>query len=69
MAKANNNGAKAKVIRVEVEFEDGKVIRLTGRSAGRWQEAVESQSFLAFAHGRAFPRLRWQRVRRPHTTE
>ena len=53
------------LVRIELEFENGKIVRLTGSEAEKWMLAVNSQTALSFAHGREFPKLAWQEVKPP----
>lgn len=50
------------VRRVEIEYEDGETIRVTGAWAMKWQEMVESQALCAFVHGVKVPKIEWETV-------
>jgi hypothetical protein len=53
-----------KTVRVEIEFEDGKIISLHGDDAQKWQELVNGMSVVHFVHGGAQPELPWKETRR-----
>ena len=50
----------SKTIRVEIEFDDGQINRLTGEAAEKWNAAVNEQTVVAETHGILFPELPWQ---------
>lgn len=50
-----------KNIRVEIEFDDGTIMRLIGEQAELWQKAVESQGVMSAIHGHPFPELKWEK--------
>jgi len=49
-----------KAIRVEIEFDDGRIIRLAGDDAERWSQAANGQAVFNAVHGLPFPELPWQ---------
>jgi hypothetical protein len=54
---------KSQLVRVELEYADGEVIRLVGDEARRWYEAGLAESVLAWNHGMRFPEVTWETVR------
>ncbi len=52
--------ADPKTIRVEIEYEDGNMRRLTGEAAQKWADAVQGEALFAFAHGQRFPEFPWE---------
>jgi hypothetical protein len=50
----------AKTIRVEIESEDGKIIRLTGDEAEKWARACEATGFMSATHDMPFPTMNWK---------
>ena len=53
-----------KTVRVEIEFEDGKIISLHGDDAEKWQQLVKGMSVMHFVHGGAGVELPWKETRR-----
>ncbi len=56
-----------KTVRVEIEFEDGKIISLHGEDAERWQQLVQGMSVMHWAHGGDQNPLPWKETRREKT--
>lgn len=52
--------ADPKTVRVEIEFEDGKIISLHGDDAERWQQLVSGMSVLHAVHGGNVDPLPWK---------
>ncbi len=50
----------SKIVRVEIEKEDGTIIRVTGEEAEKWSKACEAMVTLSFSHGFPFPELNWE---------
>lgn len=53
-----------KNVRVEIEFDNGEIMRLTGEQAELWQKAVESQGVMSAIHGNEFPALKWEKFQK-----
>jgi len=52
-----------KLIRVELEYDDGSIKRLTGDNAHKWNEQVSNASMMAYIHGSRFELLSWEETR------
>lgn len=52
--------SEPKTVRVEIEFEDGRIIRLTGAEAEAWSQQVNNGSVMAFVHGMSHEPLPWK---------
>jgi hypothetical protein len=51
-----------RVVRVEIEFDNGKVVRVTGEEADKWDAGCRSTAMSAFIHGVNFPEVDWEIV-------
>ncbi|KKM73591.1 hypothetical protein LCGC14_1409000 [marine sediment metagenome] len=49
-----------KIIRVELEYDNKEVHRLTGKEAEKWLEAANCQAVFNSVHGIQFPKLDWE---------
>lgn len=61
-ARLKNKSADADsptVTRVEIEFSDGRIARLTGEQAHYWNEACIGAIGNAYVHGCKFPEFKW----------
>lgn len=47
------------VTRVEIEFSDGRIARLTGEQAHQWNQACIGAIGNAYVHGCSFPEFKW----------
>jgi hypothetical protein len=56
--------SNVKTVRVEIEFEDGKIISLHGDDAEAWQELVKGMSVHFNVHGGNIRPLPWKETRR-----
>jgi len=52
-----------KAVRIEMEFDDGTVQRLTGEQAQKWLDAANGQAVMGWAHGMEFPQFDWEVAR------
>jgi len=52
-----------KIIRVELEYDNGEIHRLTGEEAEKWLEAANGQAVMGHIHGMPFPALDWEIIR------
>jgi len=52
-----------KMIRVELEYSDGSVVRLTGAEATRWYHACAEEATFCQTRGLKFPVFQWEMVR------
>ena len=48
-----------KLIRVTMEFDDGKIQVLENNEANRWLKAINNMCVLEHVHGRPFPSFKW----------
>jgi hypothetical protein len=55
---------KSLLVRIEMEYENGEIVRLTGDNAKEWSRACVQESMLAYNHGMRFPTLEWETVRK-----
>jgi len=55
---------KLKTIRVEIEKDDGTIIRITKEEAEKWDKACESMVDFCFAHNILFPELEWEEYKK-----
>ncbi len=53
-----------KIIRVELEYDNGEIHRLTGEEAEKWLEAANGQAVFNSVHGMQFPKLDWEIVKK-----
>jgi hypothetical protein len=51
------------LVRVELEYSDGKVVQLTGDDATIWNNACHAQAVMSFVHGKKFPEVDWKVIR------
>lgn len=52
---------KQRLVRVELEFDDGETVRLEGPEAEVWNAAVKRQAVMASVRcGDYFPKLNWK---------
>lgn len=56
--------SQTKTVRVEIEFEDGRIISLHGDDAERWQQMASGMAVHSFAHGVTMDPLPWKETRR-----
>jgi len=49
-----------KIVRVELEYDDGSIHRLTGDDAEKWLEAANGQAVMSHIHGMPFPSFDWE---------
>lgn len=56
-----------KLVRVEMEFDDGKVQRLSGDVAEEWLQRVNGFVTLAWVHGSNFPEFKWEEIKKENT--
>lgn len=54
-----------KMVRVELELENGEIYRLTGEQAEKWKEITDGQAVLNHAHGMQFPQFDWDIFSKP----
>ena len=47
------------LVKVELTFDSGAVLTLTGAEATQWEEAITGQASLCFVHGVMFPEFKW----------
>ena len=47
------------LVKVELTFDSGAVLTLTGAEAKQWEEATTGQASFCFVHGMLFPELKW----------
>lgn len=52
-----------KMVRVEMEFEDGRIQRLSGEEAQKWLTAVNGQCTMGWVHGMPMPQFEWEVVK------
>lgn len=52
--------AEARLVRIEMEYANGKVTTLEGEEAQRWIEAANGAVSMSTAHGFPFPKFDWQ---------
>jgi hypothetical protein len=53
----------AKAVRIEIEYADGSIRRLTDPAEClKWEEMVNSQATMAFVHGVSYAPLKWEMV-------
>jgi hypothetical protein len=52
--------SQVKTVRVEIEFDDGMITRMTGEQAEKWQKACMSLSVYSSVHGNEFPKFEWE---------
>lgn len=57
--------AERTLVRVELEYSDGEVWRLTGDQAQKWLDAANGQAVHCSLHGMDFPDLDWSRDKSP----
>lgn len=50
-----------------MEFEDGRIQRLTGEDAERWLTAADAQCTIGWVHGMPFPSFEWEIVQEGST--
>lgn len=55
---------KPKMIKIELEFDDGRIQRMTGEDANKWLEAVSDQAVFCHVHGVPFPQMHWEIYKR-----
>ena len=61
--------SERKVIRVEIEHDDGSIIRLTDAAeCEKWRQMCEGQAILAFVHGMRPEPLSWEEFKRTKET-
>lgn len=53
-----------KTVRVEIEKDDGTIIRLTGEEARKWGDHVEGMATCCHVHRRSFPELKWEQAKK-----
>jgi len=49
-----------KLVRVELEYDNGEIHRLTGEDAEKWLEAANGQAVMSALHGMSFPEFKWE---------
>ena len=52
-----------KIIRVEMEYDDGRLMRLTGNAAVKWLDAANNQASIGSIHGFPFPKIEWEIIK------
>ncbi len=52
--------SEPKLIKVTMEFDDGKIQWLVGAKAEEWLKAVNGQCVMSHIHGMSFPSFRWK---------
>lgn len=58
---------KPKLIRLEFEYDDGSIQRLTGEEAHRWFREANAAVTISTIHGAPFPGdFQWEWVRKPN---
>lgn len=50
---------KKKLIRLELEYEDGSISKLIGEEAEKWDKAMSDVMWCYQNHGNKFPRFKW----------
>lgn len=55
-----------KIVRVILEYENGKVTEVTGEDATKWQSAVGAAIMVTFSQGVPFPPIPWKTIREEH---
>ena len=53
-----------KIVRVELEYDDGEICRLVDKEAEKWLEAANGQAVFNSVHGMHFPKLDWKIVKK-----
>jgi hypothetical protein len=53
-----------KIVKVELEYDNGEIHRLTGEEAEKWLEAANGQAVLGWTHGMPFPELEWEVIKK-----
>lgn len=57
---------KKKVVKVEITYEDGSMLRLTGdKPCQDWADMCEGQASMAYVHGLSYGPLPWEEVPAP----
>jgi hypothetical protein len=59
--KSNDLGP---LVRVELEYKNGTITRLTGKNAQKWLEMVNGQVTIAAVHGFGLPPFKWKNVKK-----
>ena len=54
-----------KLVKVELEYADGEINRLTGKDAEEWLSQVNSWAGLAYAHGFSGKLFKWEVISPP----
>lgn len=52
--------SEPKTVRVEIEFEDGRIISLHGDDAQAWQEMASGMAVMSFVHGGSQKPFPWK---------
>jgi hypothetical protein len=52
--------SESKLVRVELELEDGTIMRLTGDDALKWSDMTQSQGTMADVYGCRYTSLPWE---------
>lgn len=52
--------ADPKLLRLEFEYSDGTILRLTKAEALKWEEAVKNVVQSAHGHGVSMPTFNWE---------
>jgi hypothetical protein len=52
--------SEPKLIRITMEFDNGKIQWLEGKEAHKWLEACNNQAVMEHIHGRSFPEFKWK---------
>ena len=52
--------SQVKAVRVEIEFDDGMITRLSGEEAERHRQACNNMCVMASVHGSEFPKFDWE---------
>ena len=56
--------AQRKLVRVELEYDNGEVTTLKGDEAAKWLEAVNGAVMNAWVHGVSLPEFPWEKSTR-----
>lgn len=51
---------EASLVKITMEFSDGKVQSLEGNKADEWLKAVNGQCVMSHIHGMSFPKFNWK---------
>ena len=56
------------LVKVEFEYENGEINKLTGKKAQEWLAAVNGQVSIARIHGCNLPAFDWEILEKSHET-